>query len=292
MDHPFRPRERSLGCTGGFSTCSGDVTSPDTGNRQHLQPSLGAAAPPGQEAAAGAQGPAAGAQPTTQAFFEGGNGYVTSFLTGQTQEIGAGQNALVDNLGNVSTPTFTPPEQRDAILQTWTSAQTMGSYSTAEGGAGVGGATQEQTLPPQPPSQPTPETPGGESPAPLADQIQDFLNIISTLTFDQLVNQPLVLTIYNQTFSFVPGIDVTLDTAALSILANNTWNMTSSGSWSGNFTSWGGDATFQYGSDYLTLYNASAGDGAWSADVSGLISSVSPYISFTGCASGTYIAET
>ncbi|MFH0739044.1 MAG: hypothetical protein V2A59_04200, partial [Candidatus Omnitrophota bacterium] len=94
---------------------------------------------------------AAAAQPTTQAFFEGGSGYVTSTTTGQTQEVGPGQNASVDESGNVSTPAYTTSEQRTEMFQTWSVAQTVGGYSTIEGATGVGGgSTIEQPLPPGP----------------------------------------------------------------------------------------------------------------------------------------------
>ena len=241
--------------------------------------------PPAQAAAAGAQ-----AQPITQVFFEGGSGYVTGILTGQTQEIGAGQNAMVDNLGNVSEPIVTPPEQRNVILQTWTSAQTMGSYSTAEGGAGVGSSTQQQTLPPQ--TQPIQETGGGAPPFAIEiKDFKDFLNIISTLTFDDLVNNPLVLTIYDQTLTWGGG-NIHMDSSVLSIFSDEKWSMTSSGSWSGSFVP-GKYAAFSYGScDSLTVTLTSVGESTWNANVSGTIGSLNPDVSFSGTASGTYIEET
>jgi hypothetical protein len=248
--------------------------------------------PPAQAAAAGAQ-----AQPTTQVFFEGGSGYVTSILTGQTQEIGAGQNAMVDNLGKVSEAVVTPPEQRNVILQTWTSAQTMGSYSTAEGGAGVGSTTQQQTLPPQTPQI---QVMGGgvEKLAPLANQIQDFLNIISSLTFDDLVNNPLVLTIYNQTIPFVSAGgegysgQIIMDCFQLTILADQTWSGITNGTWNGYIPStW--YAEFDSGTgDHLSFDVHDTGGDTWGGTIGGTIHSTTPDISISGDISGTHTGQT
>lgn len=243
--------------------------------------------PPAQAAAAGAQ-----AQPTTQVFFEGGSGYVTSILTGQTQEIGAGQNAMVDNLGKVSEAVVTPPEQRNVILQTWTSAQTMGSYSTAEGGAGVGSTTQQQTLPPQTPQI---QVMGGgvDKLAPLANQIKDFLNIISTIDFDTFLNQPLVLTIYNQSINFVgtnyPG-QINMDCFQLTILADHSWGGTTSGTWSGYIPSppWYAEFTDPVTSDHVSFDVLHDTNNTWDGTIGGTIYSTTPDISFSGTISGTH----
>ncbi len=249
------------------------------------------------------QGAPAGepAQPTTQAFFEGGSGFVTSTLTGQTQEIGAGQNAMVDNLGNVSEPIVTPPEQRNVILQTWTSAQTMGSYSAAEGGAGVGSSTEQQTLPPQ--TDPIQEIGREEKLAPLANEIKDFLSIISTLTFDELVQQPL--TIYNEIFTGgASGSNpypwsISSDNFHITAFDDHTWSTTVNGDWSGDvpntfFTSFSKD------SDYLYVSSMSGGEetwgptGTWSGTgISGTLSTPERLISITGgTMSGTHTETT
>jgi len=240
---------------------------------------------PAQVASAGVQA-AAAAQPTTQVFFEGGSGYVTSMLTGQTQEIGAGQNATVDNLGNVSEAVVTPPEQRNVILQSWTSAQTMGSYSTAEGGAGVGSSTQQQNLPPQTPT----IIGGGDKLAPLANDIQDFLNILSTLTFDEF-NLPPSVPPPGQPFSFTGseilppyGQWVINGNFYLSIFSDNTWSGTTNGNWSGNVTSsWSDSYTNPTTGDYL-YFDVSTWSNTWSAPT---VSGSTGNISFSGSMSGT-----
>lgn len=248
-----------------------------------------------------AQAAATGAQPTTQVFFEGGGGYVTSLITGQTQEIGAGQNAIVDNLGNISEPMATPPEQRNVILQTWTSAQTMGNYSTAEGGASVGSTAQQQTLPPHPPS-PIQEMGGGgtEKLVPLVDELKKYTDIISTLTFEEL--NPLVITIYDQILpggGYQPYVWTVSGDFHLTVFDNHTWSGTTSGTWSGDVPDPPDSfyISFAKDSDYLSL-SVLGGEETWGAtgtwsstDISGTLygPEPEPRISITGgTASGTH----
>jgi hypothetical protein len=241
--------------------------------------------PPAQAAAAGAQA-AASAQSTTQVFFEGGNGFVTSSLTGQTQEIGAGQNAIVDNLGKVSQPVVTPPEQRNVMFQTWTSAQTIGSYSTAEGGAGVATNTSQQPLP-QAPGGTIQGQAGADVLQPLANEIQNFMNIISTLTYDQLFQQPLVLNIYNQTIPFESAYGygygtIVMDCFQLVILPDQTWAGVTSGTWSGEIpTSWWASFTDPVTGNHLSFDVTGEGD-VWSGTISGDIYTTTPHIAIDG----------
>jgi hypothetical protein len=225
------------------------------------------------------------AKAATQVFFEGGGGYVTSLITGLTQEIGAGQNAIVDNLGKISAPMVTPPEQRNLILQAWTFAQTMDNYSTAEGGAGTGSTAQQQTPPPPPPS-PIQEMRGGgiEKLVSLANDIKKYTDIISTLTFEELNLQVL----YNQTIPFDSGSSwINVANFDLTILQNGTWSGTTSGTWSGTIPeAW--DAYFydETTGDSLLLWVTSS-DDAWSGTVSGSTGSLDPNVTFDGDISGT-----
>jgi len=245
--------------------------------------------PPVQAAAPGAEA-VASTQPTTQVFFEGGNGYVTGLLTGQTQEIGAGQNATVDNLGKVSEPIVTPPEQRNVMFQTWTSAQTMGSYSTAEGGAGVATNTAQQ---PMPQAAGGPIQAGGDVLAPLTNDVKNFINIISTLTYDELLQNPLVLTIYNQTLnlsSYPTPSWITIGTFQLNILANQTWSGIINGTWHGDIPDHF-SGTFTSGCDTLTLTGTSGDNHTWSGTVYGDIKSIESVdyaVSISGTLSGTH----
>jgi len=267
-----------------------------------------AVTPPAPVASAGVQA-AAAAQPTTQVFFEGGSGYVTGILTGQTQEIGAGQNATVDNLGHVSEAVVTPPEQRTVILQTWTSAQTMGSYSTAEGGAGVGSTTQQQNMPPQTP--PIQGIGGGEKLAPLADEIKDFLNILSTLDFNTVLNQTLVTTIYDHIFSGSTGGPTSYPPDYWWTVSSNNFHITAFDDYTGTVTmygDWTGDVPNSFDISFINpekesdyLYMSVSGNDTWGGTtgtlsgtvISGTLSTPEHDISITGgTISGTHTETT
>ncbi len=127
----------------------------------------------------------------TRAFFEGGNGYVTSTVTGQTQEVGAGQNVMVDQLGGMSELMMTSNEERNALVEGWTLTQTLGQFS----GAGpvvsnLSEGTQMGALPP-----------GQTDPQQQREMFQgenDTLNNleeVSTVTFDQVhvIEEPVVI---------------------------------------------------------------------------------------------------
>jgi hypothetical protein len=232
-----------------------------------------AVTPPAQEAAAGAL-----AQPTTQAFFEGGSGYLTSFITGETQDVGAGQNALVDNLGNVSEPTATPPEQRNVILQTWTSAQTMDNYSNAEGGAGVGSENQQQ------PPQTQTELGGTEDLGLPGDEVGDYLDIINTLTFN------LPSFIYDQilTGSVNDGYITASGDLHLSLLADHTWIGTTSGTWSGLPNEGGFSIQFSRPGDYVWLDVSTWDSGVWDGTVTSSHLGTNPVLQVGGAMAGTY----
>ncbi|MFH1594322.1 MAG: FecR family protein, partial [Candidatus Omnitrophota bacterium] len=78
-------------------------------------------------------------QPTsTQAFYEGGPGVITSTTTGQSSDIGAGQNSTADASGVITPPVYTSSQQRSALDQSWTGTQAVDSYQ-----APLGSSTQE-----------------------------------------------------------------------------------------------------------------------------------------------------
>jgi len=243
---------------------------------------------------AAAQGAPVGeqAQPATQVFFEGGSGYVTSTLTGQTQEIGSGQNAIVDALGNVAAPEYTAPEQRSAMFQVWTSAQTMNSYSTAEGATGMGSNTQQEPLP-QPPVGPI----LGE------DIVKNFVDIPPDIGGDPGFKEPIILTIYDQTLTGgASGLDPyevpwSIDgNFHLSVFDDHTWSGTTGGTWNGNVPANPGDPDLYLSfakegtTDGLSvLITSPPGSTAWSGDVIGCIGGgPEPYILITGEMIGTH----
>jgi hypothetical protein len=226
---------------------------------------------------------AAATQPATQAFFEGGSGYVTSTTTGQTQEVGPGQNVSVDVSGGISAPAYTTAEQRTEMFQAWTVTQTVGGYSTAQGATGLGSDTQQNPLPPAPDGL----IQGGDTLASLNDEIKNFLDLLSKLTFDELLKNPLVVTMYDQMIPFNSGSYIYMATSQLTIYGDRTFGMTTNGSWSGQIE--GFSATFINGADTMTFTGSAGPDYTWSGAVSGSIGSLTPNITFSGTISGTAV---
>lgn len=68
----------------------------------------------------------------TQVFYEGGDGYVTSLSSGETQDVTAGQNSFVDSVGGISTPSATTDEQRGAIDESWEAPENISDYSESQ----------------------------------------------------------------------------------------------------------------------------------------------------------------
>lgn len=234
--------------------------------------------------------------PATQVFFEGGSGYVTSTITNQTQEIGSGQNTIVDTLGNVSAPVETAPEQRSAMFQTWTSAQTMNNYSTADGATGVGSNTQQQSLP-QPPAGAISPQLAGDAIAPLNEEIKNLITEVSNLELQGLTNEPVIQILYERNLTLDPEypgtVGLTSGTAQIDILNNETWIAVVSGTWSGveNETVHG---TFLHGSDLVSVSATGAPPmngvevQAWTGTISGSITSGNSPVSVEGNMVGTY----
>ncbi len=119
--------------------------------------------------------------PQTQVFFESGSGYAISASTGQSQDIGAGQNVSVDTAGNVSLPVATPQEQSVAIMQNWISTQTVNAVSGAEGQSGTANTMQQQ-LPPPPPRPLEGEGPNGP---PKPGEMFKHMQMMNNLDFAQ-----------------------------------------------------------------------------------------------------------
>ncbi|MFA5363488.1 MAG: FecR domain-containing protein [Candidatus Omnitrophota bacterium] len=228
-------------------------------------------------------------QPVTQVFFEGGTGFVTSNLTNQTQEVGSGQNAVVDAIGNVSSPLETAPEQRSAMFQTWTSAQTMNNYSTADGATGMGSNTQQQPLP----QAPVGSMQQMETVTSVNEEIQNVIDDTTVLNLDELTNTPVIQTIFSETLTITEG-SVGIDSGTLSVNAfdNNTWSMFTSGTWYDAPEYSGVIGVFQSGDDIVSFVGddpAGVDDsGHWVGTVSGVINKANQPIAIYGTASGTY----
>ncbi|MCM8781224.1 MAG: FecR domain-containing protein, partial [Candidatus Omnitrophica bacterium] len=220
-------------------------------------------------------------QSVTQAFFEGGSGYLTSLITGQTQDIGAGQNASVDELGTLSNPMFTSPEQRNEIIENWVSNQNMENYSGAEGGAGVGGSQ-----PQQPPQAPLIHQ---ENFTPAADELQDYLDKIFHLNFEQMQHQQPI--IYIGDFYYSMGESGYWDVSGnikITAFEDYTWTGNTSGSWGGAVPpSW----YDSYSSDeiFISYSISNWQNGTWSGSVSGY--PMNANVEFQGTIGGTYSIE-
>ncbi len=228
------------------------------------------------------------AQAVTQVFFEGGNGYITSNLTGQTQEIGSGQNGTVDVVGNVSAPVDTAPEQRSAMFQTWTSAQTMNNYSSAEGATGVGSNAQQQPLP----QTQVGSMQGLEAVTAVNEEIQTVIDDTSVLNLDALTNEPIIQTVFTETLALTGGIGIDSGIMDITAFDNNTWKMFTSGTWYDEPGYEGVIGIFESGDDVVSFIGDDPegvdDSGYWVGTVSGVINSANPPIVIEGSASGTY----
>ena len=73
---------------------------------------------------------------STQAFYEGGGGVITSLISGQSTLVGIGQNSMADNTGFVAEPRNTTNEQRMNLDDTWSGNSGVSGYSSPGGDAG------------------------------------------------------------------------------------------------------------------------------------------------------------
>jgi hypothetical protein len=223
-----------------------------------------------------AQAPA----PTTQVFFEGGNGVVTSTATGQTQEVSAGQNVNVDSLGAVSTPMATSAEQRSVMVGTWATIATVDSYATSPGTAGAGGDLSGTNtpidnpgiipgLPPKPPDDILPKPPDINPP--------QTASVIYGTTCNSV--------------SFSSGYVIGLD-SALNMYSDGTWQATIT---NGQYNGVGSSAwaiTVDNSVDYFDASGSSLdNDNTWSATVTGSIYGTDPHKTLAGTASGTTVED-
>ena len=77
-------------------------------------------------------------QNSTRSFFEGGNGYMTNTITGNSRDIPPGTSSTSDSYGNVSNPTQVSDSDRQSYGEGWNPAAGTEGYSSPEGGAGAG----------------------------------------------------------------------------------------------------------------------------------------------------------
>ncbi len=122
--------------------------------------------------------PASGSGPAvSQVFFEGGIGDVQNPISGLVQPVGAGQNVTSDGSGTLSQPEVTTAEERAAMSESWSDAQSSDQMSSDPAASGDAGDTG---------------LPGGEGIDSLDTDLGDsgdISDIADSLTFDRFVNQ-------------------------------------------------------------------------------------------------------
>ena len=73
----------------------------------------------------------------TESFVEGGDGYIRSIVSGDTQEIPGGQSSSADNQGGVAPPVVVDQGQRESFSEGFDAGGGVEGYSAPEGGAGA-----------------------------------------------------------------------------------------------------------------------------------------------------------
>jgi len=89
--------------------------------------------------------------PETRVFFEGGSGIVTSVMTGQTRQLFAGQNTVVNPAGAISAPAMTPMNQRVGPGIPMPMDKPVDGYRPGKAFAGQSGNIEKPPLPPHAP---------------------------------------------------------------------------------------------------------------------------------------------
>jgi len=213
---------------------------------------------------------------STQAFYEGGGGYMTNTVSNTTQELAPGQNSTADVSGSIAAPTATSNEQRsnlDASFSAPAGADTMGGLSNPTGPIGT-----DTAAPLGPMAGTNPLTTGDNTAlqGPAAGPTQPF----NQLPFDQAtnkINNPTTVTIlYNSTLAADAGSSSTAffsigpcpDThAEVNLFSNNTWTAHIEGTFidQGPTVNWFINLENATGVDHLYI-SGSAGDWGDIAD--------------------------
>lgn len=226
-------------------------------------------------------------KPQTQVFFEGGNGIVTSVMSGQTKEIFAGQNVLIDNVGKIAPPVITSSEQRTTMVHTWTMGQTVNNYSTAKGFSGPGGQMNSEKMPPPPP-------PPMQKPMMMFPPIinQDMKNTDLTSTVTRPAEIPIFYRIPLNTIMGTSSQIVSSQTNMnFSMKVDGTWHAAIQASYAATLPSGGWSMNFRnQNGDNLTFNNIAVGlpllgQGGWGPSTPG----GDPLCNFDGIARGPVI---
>ncbi len=209
---------------------------------------------------------------STQAFYEGGGGIVTSTISGNTQNVEPGQNCMSGSSGSISSPAYTSTDQQMSM------DQSFGSQDMASDHSGAMATSENQ---------------GGEFTAPTmgeaiagvetTDLALTEITEATTPPFEQVAvttasSSPASLWNSTLNMSFQSGFYAGFS-ATITAYSDNTWkatysgtmNASSSGSW---FVQCGPLA-----SDNMTINSSSpitvAGSGSWAtSSISGTFKSL------------------
>ncbi|MFA5146743.1 MAG: FecR family protein [Candidatus Omnitrophota bacterium] len=225
----------------------------------------------------------------TQAFYEGGGGFITSAVSGQTMTVEPGQNSIVDASGAISAPVFTSTEQKTDLDQSYGAGAMADGYSNpsdttaAEAGttlvAGEGAKFAEAV-----------ET---TSTASMGDIMATTDN---RPTFDEVVNTPVTyspydtITTLDKSRSSAEFQSTAAVTVEMYLEADKTWTAAISGSFDLLPTNdWHIHCTNTATDDTVTIQPpGSWSGGTWTGTVTGYIDGGGLDRDATGTASGTY----
>lgn len=73
----------------------------------------------------------------TTGFFEGGDGYMTNTLSGNTRDVGAGSSSTSDYTGSISVPMYVSQSDRHSYSEGWDGGSGYEGYSSSDGGVGT-----------------------------------------------------------------------------------------------------------------------------------------------------------
>ncbi len=185
-----------------------------------------------------------------QSFFEGGEGYLQSLISGLEKTVAAGYNAYADDKGSIPDPIPTSDEERVGWGGGWNGEGVAEGYSSPEGGIGIYLTTDDETgiI-----GRSDPETPTSEGFNPFSDVPFGIPTSGGPVT---VVTEPITSSgvLINDIFSYdeqvVDGVF-----EGLIAVVNTFWNGASADFISaGNFSSDGNDK-FTWHSGYLYSYD-------------------------------------
>jgi hypothetical protein len=186
----------------------------------------------------------------TQAFFEGGAGFVSNPLTGETQEVAAGQNVTADARGVISSPMETLSQERSEMVQDMAASLGAGAFSS---GDAMADADVVNTLAEAGAS--TALTQASDIASDTLSRV-DNIDLQSTLTFSE-THPSATIDSYTAALGNYIMTAPEIQNAGMNLVLNsgNTWSGQISGTMNSNLSS-GWDLAFGApGSDYVRFFD-------------------------------------